>query len=326
MAYPNPTVWIVSDVSPRSAVRASVYDFAADYPSADEIEFIAASLSDAFDVKTVSTSDFDVARIPESDIVFPLWVGGKSRNRTALIPALCELRNIKHVGADAFVHSSCQDKNFSKLIAKQFGIDSPSGLVLSHLVGTEILGRLNFPVVVKPLYGGASIGITESNLCQNQEDAYAVAKEIFDRDLGPVIVEEFIKGEEYYMSFFINMGRIHDYQAVKWVTDKGETFLSDKLFHFDLKVNWDVDLRMEECGDHVPDYLLQRLERLFQYFSPIDIMRCDFRGPLDNLKLIELTPDMNLAPDAEFVGGFHQKGYGFPEIYTKIVRHAQEKY
>jgi D-alanine-D-alanine ligase len=326
MPHTKRTVWIVGDARARSNTPAYVYDFSADYPSRDEIDFIAACLADDFDVKALSAKEFHDAYIPAPDIVLPLWVGGKSRNRTALVPALCELRNIKYVGGDAFVHSACQDKNFSKLISQHFNIQCPRGFVLPSTGEMPKSFNLDYPVVVKPLYGGSSVGITEFNLCENREQAAAAIDQILSKGLGPIIIEEFIRGEEYYLSLYIKNNKIIDYQAVKWITEDGNTFLSDRIFHFNLKVNWDVDLQMKECGADMPSSLIENIERLCEYFTPIDILRCDFRGPLDNLKLIELTPDMNLAPDAEFVGGFHAKGSSFSEIYTNIINYALEKY
>jgi D-alanine-D-alanine ligase-like ATP-grasp enzyme len=320
------TVLIVTNPVTRDPDRMSLYDVRADSPSQEEVDFIQSMIQVTHHATLMTPDSLSAKHVSDKEIVFPLWAGGKSRNRTAWIPALCELKGNRFIGGDAFVHSACQDKNFSKLIANQFEIETPSGITILSLDDMDRLSNITFPVVVKPLYSGSSLAITESNLCRTRDEALAATHCIFEHGFAPVIVEEFVDGEEYYLSCIFENGNVKYFQAVKWLTRTGESFLHDKIFHFDLKMNWVVDLVMTSCESEIPESVISKIEKMGKYFSPIDIMRFDYRGSPDNMKLIELTPDMNLAPDAEFVGGFHLQGQSYPEIYNKIVSAGIKKY
>lgn len=319
-------VMLVAQTATKAAARMLPYDFDADRPSKESLDAIQNVLGENFQTRFVELQSFNPAQVFKNEIVFPLWQGGASRNRTALIPAICELNGLKFVGADAFVQSSCQDKNFSKLVAKSFGIGVPAGEVLLSPENIPALKDMSFPAVVKPIYGGSSIGMTEKNLCYDSQSAREATMLLFEKGLGPVLVEEFVQGEEYYVSIISKHGRISEVRAVKWLTKEGKSFLSNRIFDFDLKVNWDADLVMTDATPELPVQLIAKLEQICHYFSPIDILRCDFRGVGDDMQLIEFTPDMNLALDAEFVGGFAMQGKSYSDIFSEIIDAALEKY
>lgn len=46
----------------------------------------------------------------KDDIVFTIYGGEKSRNRMALVPAVCESYGLKYVGADAYARIICLKK------------------------------------------------------------------------------------------------------------------------------------------------------------------------------------------------------------------------
>ena len=318
-------VILVAEAAETPFDEISIYDFDADKPSKTEISEILDALSDRFEASFVPLRDLDLKVLTKDDIVFPLWQGGISRNRTSIVPAMCEHHGIKCVGADAYVHGVCQDKHFSKSVAQGFGIDVPKGILI--LSPEEINhGELDFPLVAKPIYGGSSIGISSENLCYDEDQLRSVVKAIFSRNLGPVSIEEFVQGEEFYLSLMIKDGKIQNHQMVKWLTQTGESFLHDKIFDFDLKVKWEEELIMTDCTSDIPPSLISCLTTLCEFFAPIDILRCDFRGPIGNLKLIELTPDMNLAFDAEFVGGFNLRGQSISDIFEEIIHCTLSKY
>lgn len=77
--------------------------------------------------------------------------------------------NIKYVGADVYNRIICQDKNISKELAKKAGILVPDSVTINSLdnLNTFNLHLLKYPVVIKPLMEGSSIGITKNSLCQN---------------------------------------------------------------------------------------------------------------------------------------------------------------
>jgi D-alanine-D-alanine ligase len=103
------------------------------------------------------------------DLVFSIYGGEKSRNRLALVPAICEAYDIKFIGPDAYDRIICQDKDISKELAKKLKLKTPKSITVlpNEKITNHIFNNLNFPVVVKPLYEGSSIGINEHSFCKD---------------------------------------------------------------------------------------------------------------------------------------------------------------
>ena len=87
-----------------------------------------------------------------------IYGGEISRNRLALVPAICESMNVKFLGADVYNRIICQDKNLCKTFAKRFNILSPNSILIYDENDISLIKSLKLPLVVKPNYEGSSIG------------------------------------------------------------------------------------------------------------------------------------------------------------------------
>ncbi|MFY4759775.1 hypothetical protein ACOTV0_05985 [Aliarcobacter butzleri] len=97
------------------------------------------------------------------DFVMTIYGGEISRNRLALVPAICESMNVKFLGADVYNRIICQDKNLCKMFAKKFNILSPNSILVDSEDDLYLIKSLKFPLVIKPNYEGSSIGISNMN-------------------------------------------------------------------------------------------------------------------------------------------------------------------
>jgi hypothetical protein len=214
-----------------------------------------------------SVTDFAADPPPrESDIlVLPLWRGGASRNRTAIVPAICEKLNIPYVGGDVFVHTVCQDKSLSKVFLRNAGFCTPGEWHLPTHSDMETFRpslRLSAPFVVKPQYSAASIGIDEASLCWRNDEASARARRLSDVGLGPVPCEEFITGDEISLCFVEERGRIVAKCAATYFDSAGRYPYRQRLMTFDEKAREDDDCRLSIWPEAVPDELWTAAERL----------------------------------------------------------------
>src|SRR5690349_24800667 len=104
----KPLIMLVGDVVEDRAQAIATRSFDADKPTIHDVEQIRLWLADAgYDVDSVdAVAKFAAAPPKEHDIlVLPLWRGGASRNRTAIVPAICEELRIPYVGGDVFVQT-----------------------------------------------------------------------------------------------------------------------------------------------------------------------------------------------------------------------------
>jgi D-alanine-D-alanine ligase len=161
----------VGDVVRDRASAIATRSFDADKPTLQDIEQITSWLRKAgYTVEvedSVTRFTSDPPRGRPDILVLPLWRGGRSRNRTAIVPAICEELAIPYVGGDVFVHTVCQDKSLSKVFLRDAGYRVPAEWYLPTRadIGTFApSSRLARPFVIKPQYSAASIGIDDGAL------------------------------------------------------------------------------------------------------------------------------------------------------------------
>ncbi|MBK9453880.1 MAG: hypothetical protein IPN95_31700 [Bacteroidetes bacterium] len=113
-----------------------------------------------------------------ADLVFPYWQGIHSKNRHALNPAICEAAGLKYIGGDAFAKSICNDKHVTKLLCRDFGLDTPASFAIRDASDLHLIDELRLPLVVKPMFEGSSLGITQRNLVRDHATARALALDL----------------------------------------------------------------------------------------------------------------------------------------------------
>ncbi len=128
------------------------------------------------------------------DAAFPILHGKNGEDGT--LQGLIELAGIPLVGCDTLSSALCMDKDIAKKIVSLSGIKTPASVVVrkgikkSQLL--QLTNSLNYPVFVKPVKSGSSIGITKINTKDNLMEAVNTA---FKHD-NKVVIEENINGFE----------------------------------------------------------------------------------------------------------------------------------
>lgn len=318
------SVLLVADIFEYQDLRSSA--FAADMPTQAEVETIASWLHDAgYDV-SVSPRVVDfVDHCPPHhvDIVLPLWRAGDSRNRTAVVPSVCEARGIPYVGADTFGQVVCQDKALSKALLRAAGLKTPHGVVwrrVEEIAESGLTLLVGWPVVVKPLYSACSIGVDDRSLCSSKEEAGDKARELFERRLGPVICEEYVPGDEMSLCILEEQGRIIERCVAVYRDDAGRCPFHNRLLTFDAKIK-DSPLWRIECAPHdsVHRDTWNGVSALVSSLGKLDLCRIDGRLHEDEFWVIELTPDIHLGLDSLFIGGFTAAGRRPSDIMAQMI-------
>ncbi len=128
-----------------------------------------------------------------ADITFIGLHGGEGEN--GKLQATFDLLGIRYTGPDSLGCAVAMDKDFTRQVFLQSGIDTPRGVCLRRDAGDHSLAStgLSLPVVVKPCSGGSSIGV----YIVHTEEEYEEALEHSFRYEDEVIVETYIKGREF---------------------------------------------------------------------------------------------------------------------------------
>jgi len=318
-------VVLVGDVVPDCGGTPDRSWFDEDKPSRSEIADLVEWLTEAGYAVDMYDSVRRFVEVPptgDNAIVFPLWRGGTSRNRTAIIPAVCESHGIAYVGGDALVQTVCQDKSLSKLCLRAAGFTVPNEWALRSTKDISAFRpslRLRAPFVVKPLYSACSIGVTAASLCGSDADAAERARQLFAAGLGPVICEEFIAGDEVSLCFVEEAGRVVRKCVATFRDAEGRCPFVDRLCTFEDKVDAAPPWKITALDDVIDEGTWRIAEDLTRTLGKVDYMRIDGRLEDGRFVVIELTPDIHLGLSSCFLGSFNAAGVPPPVVLDHLV-------
>jgi D-alanine-D-alanine ligase len=117
-----------------------------------------------------------------------------------IVQSLLEWYGIPYTGAGVAASAIAMDKNKSKLFSRACGALTPDFMIVRNERQMHTACQtLSYPLVVKPSKEGSSIGISIVKEKNQAIPAYNLA-----RKYGEVMVERFIKGEEYTVGILDN--------------------------------------------------------------------------------------------------------------------------
>lgn len=238
----------------------------------------------------------------QHDLVFPMRYGPTSRTQKGLIASLCESYGIDYMGADNYTHLLCNDKDLSKKYASEFGFAVPNSIMFRRLASdNEMMDRvmrLKLPLVVKPNFGGGSAGISDSSLVHDYAAAVKLVKFHLSTHPTPVLVEEYIAGQEISILLIGGREKIVFCGETQLVIND-QTYFEDRIWGYEEKKIDDSKV------DSKISHLTTQKEReqaihIFQSFEKVEYMRVDGRITDTGFFLLELSPDCYLGPESDF--------------------------
>ncbi len=268
------------------------------------------------------------------DFVFNFAEGqGVGRSREARVPAFLEMLGIPYTGADPLTLAVTLDKDCARRLVASAGVTVPRGVVVAEtqdlvrpmgptgpmgpIGGTQSVGtRLQFPLIAKPAWEGSSKGIRQTCIIETPETLPGVVDKLLCDYQQPVLVEEFINGDELTVGVIGNQPpRIVGVMRVLPL-EPGERFI------YSLEVKREYKKRVRyECPARLPAETVARVERdaleAYRILGCRDVARVDFRlrdgvpyfleaNPLPGLNPV----DSDLVILAKAVGWSHERLVG----------------
>jgi D-alanine-D-alanine ligase len=308
----------------------------AEWDSPATIAAVEAALSKLGNVVRIeATEDFpERLRAIRPDIVFNIAEGFHGVNREAHVPAICEFFGIPYSGSDPFTLTLCLDKARTKETLSFHGIPTPRFAVVETLADLdERTAKLQLPLFIKPLHEGSSKGITDGNLCRDRDHLIAQTKFLLENYHQPVLVEEYLPGNEFTCGVLGNGDEAvvlplvgMNFQALP----KGAL----PIYSYDAKFVWDrpeQPLEIFQCPAEITRELQQAIERVvldaYRVLGCRDWARIDVR--LDgngNPNILEVNPLPGILPDpAEnscLPKAARAAGIGYDELIQSCLRFA----
>jgi len=254
-----------------------------------------------------------------ADVVLSVYGGQSSRNRMALVPAICEAFGLRFIGPDAYGRVICQDKEISKRLARDAGLASPSYLLIRDEFDLEALQSFPMPFVVKPVLEGSSIGIGPDSLVRSIDHGIVIARRLLREFHAPVMAESFVAGREVNVSLIETPSRIEFRVTEAYVPDTPDYF-DTHLFDAQEKLRRGSPIRnrvlsQSTLSNEERDALL----RLPGLVGGIGYGRIDGKVAEGRFHFLEITPDAWLGKTGSFASGFLQTGWSYEDIMQAIL-------
>jgi D-alanine-D-alanine ligase len=302
-----------------------------EYDSAETIEII----TDAIEVKGHQVvwlgggkRFLDSIRREEVDFVFNIAEGrGNYRSREAQEPSVLEMLNIPYSGSDPQTLAVCLDKPLAKKIISLEGVKTPRWLVVDDRESRSILSleRFSFPVIIKPAYEGSSKGIRYSSIAHSMHHAVNEVRRLLELYRQPVMVEEFIEGDEVTVGIIGN--RHPKIVGVMRILPRNKT----RNFVYSVEVKRDYEALIDyECPALLKADVIDKIEEdsldAFNVLGCRDFARIDFRVTTDGTPyFIEINPLPGLGIYSDLIIMAIKMGWTHQGIIGAVLDAALER-
>lgn len=237
--------------------------------------------------------------------------------------AVLELLGVPFTGSPSSAITWTMDKVMTKRVLKACGIRTPKYLIYEGSPHFNT-GCLTFPVIVKPRFEDASIGIDQESIFGGEPVLKEALGSFYER-FGPLLVEEYVDGREFNVSLF-------GYPAadVMPVAEIDFSAFPDDIHRIvGYRAKWDVSSpeyhnAVRKFSGEVPSALQRSLEKIarecFHIFVLRDYARVDIRTDRhNNPYVLEINANPCISPDAGFPASLAHAGVDYTEMVRRFV-------
>lgn len=264
----------------------------------------------------------------EVDFVFNIAEGrGNHRSRESQVPSILEMLDIPYTGSDPLCLAVCLDKPLAKKLVALEGVHTPKWRLIEDDKELENINRdgFTFPVIIKPAHEGSSKGIRLTSVAEDAVQAQAEISRIISLYRQPVMIEEFIEGDE------VTIGVIGNSPPQVLGMMRILPKIVDNRFVYSLEVKRDYKNRVEyECPAQLEEIVLERIKvtslKVFRTLGCRDFARIDFRiSPNSTPYFIEMNPLPGLGTHSDLVIMALKLGWTHEELVNAILSVAVKR-
>jgi D-alanine-D-alanine ligase len=264
------------------------------------------------------------------DFVFNFAEGqGIGRSREARVPAVLEMLGIPYTGSDPLTLAVTLDKDCAKRLVQSAGVAVPRGVIIdpSSIGNWQLaIGSLQFPVIVKPAWEGSSKGIRGTSVVDRPPDLPGVIASMQRHYRQPVLVEEFIQGDELTVGVVgndppqvIGIMRVLPVQPT-------ERF----IYSLDVKRDFERQVRYD-CPAQLTAAATEAVRKatlaVFEVLGCRDVARVDFRlrGGVPYFLEVNPLPGLN-SHSGDLVILSRHCGWTYPPLIETILQAALDRH
>ena len=268
------------------------------------------------------------------DLVFNLAEGIYGKDRELQMPAMLEMLQIPYTGSSPLTHAFSLNKAKAKEIFLANNIPTAVFQSVDNL-DFILKKELKFPVIVKPVAEGSSMGITNQSVVYDEISLKKQVKKILKVFNEPALIEPFLEGREFSISMLGNP------PVILPIIESNHKILPKKYLPLD---SYEVKWFFEEEGHS--DYLIcpakidKKLEnkikkicyKVWEALNVVDWCRIDIRCDRDNNPyVLEINSPAGITPPEVSMTSYfplaaRKAGIDYKELLKKILETALKRY
>lgn len=269
----------------------------------------------------------------EPDLIFNLCesVGNESIHEMH-VAGIYELMGVPYTGAGAYALGTCLNKKRTKEILSFYKIATPRFVLFKSMSEVTMDDfDLNFPLIVKPSFEDASVGIDNESVVDNVAALRKRIRHVLQNLDQPALVEEYIEGRELNVAIIGNKRPI-----VLPISEIDFSTLPEnypKIVTYNAK--WvegtaEYDGTKGVCPANVPPEIEKKAKEIalksykimgLRDYGRVD-MRLDKKG---QLFVLEVNPNPDISDSAGFARSARVYGLTPVEAINRIVEYAMER-
>lgn len=269
------------------------------------------------------------------DIVFNIAEGFGGECRESQIPAMLEMLSIPYTASGPFTLAVCLNKARTKEILAYHGIPTPKFQVF-HSPDEKFNHRLRFPLIVKPLQEGSSMGIRDDSVVRNTRELKDKVRRVVRLYREPVLVEEYLEGGEFTVAVMGNEKLV--VLPIVELTLRGLPEKANRIYSYEAKWLWDNSNKpvegIFECPAKISGRLKKSIEKValdaYRVLECRDWCRIDLRLDERGIpNVLELNPLPGILPKPEdhswFPAAARAAGMTYDEMINKTLEYALKR-
>jgi D-alanine-D-alanine ligase len=260
-------------------------------------------------IDAINSTMFD-----DVDVVFSAMHGKWAEDGT--IQSLLELRGLKYTGSKVLASALAMDKEMSKVIFKQAGVQTADWFSVKErsfepgLIADEIKQRFGFPCIIKANDQGSTVGLKFVQDESEVEEGIVIAQKYSNKAL----IEKYIPGRELTVAILLN-------EALPVLE------IVPKSGFYDYKHKYTSGMSEYIVPANIPEAVAEKAKQqaliAFQSLGCEGYARVDFR--LDNnggLFCLEVNTLPGMTATSLVPKAAKAAGISFEELINKIIQQA----
>ncbi len=248
----------------------------------------------------------------DPDLVFNIAEGHSGPCRESIVPSILEYLNIPHAGSDGVTLGISLNKALTKRLATAVGVRTPRFCLFKSSLEVAKLGKeLDFPLLLKPNFGGSRIGIEPACVVHDWKGLSTSISDYILRYDQPCLAEEHIEGTDVTIGLLGN-SPVEVLPAGKIITQKGKRKV---VWPFSLPCSLKRELRNSSL-------------KIYELIGAKDLSRLDYiLDKKGQLYFLEINPLPGLSPYYGIMPVLAQAaGYEYEELIGRIIKVALERH